>query len=201
MSSQPSVISNPNPAPTQSSIPSLTPRESHWWAWAIRGIVAIVFGLFALMWPGLTLASLVTVFGAYIVVDGIFAIIEAFKRRATDPRWWALLLEGLISILAGAGAVLLPGAAAIAFTTLLGVWAVFTGVLEIIQAIRYRNEIKGEGWLIAGGVLSVLFGITLLLWPVSGAITLVWLMGGYAIAFGIVMIIMAFRSRAHSVTA
>ena len=199
MSSQPSAIPNPNPTPTKPSLPSLTPRESHWWAWAFRGIIAIVFGVLALMWPGLTLTSLATVFGAYVFVDGIFAIIEAFKRRRTDPRWWALLLEGLISILAGAGAVLLPGVAAIAFTTLLGVWAIVTGVLQVIQAIRYRDEIKGEGWLIAGGVLSVLFGATLLVWPLSGAITLVWLLGGYAIAFGIVMIIMAFRSR--SVTA
>ncbi len=192
-----------------SSIPSMprvtvpkvrTPLESHWWVWALRGIAAIVFGILVFVWPGATISSLTLVFGVYAVMDGVLALFEAVKRRKTDARWWALLLEGLVSIVLGAGALIIPGLAAISFVYLLGFWAIVTGVFEIVQAIRARAEIQGEGWLIVGGLLSIAFGLTLTAWPVNGAITLVWLLGGYAIGFGIVMFVMAFRLRALSRT-
>lgn len=196
----------------QSSIPSMpraavpkahTPLESHWWVWALRGIAAIVFGILAFVWPGATISSLTLVFGVYAVMDGVLALFEAVKRRKTDARWWALLLEGLVSIVLGAGALIIPGLAAISFVYLLGFWAIVTGGFEIVQAIRARAEIQGEGWLIVGGLLSIAFGLTLIVWPVNGAITLVWLLGGYAVGFGIVMLFMAFRLRAagHTTTA
>ena len=182
-----------NPSSINSSLPaSKLIRESHWWTWAIRGLVAIVLGVFAFIQPGATLTSLALVFGAYAVVDGVFAIIEAFKRRTTDGRWWALLLEGLVSLVAGATAALLPGLAAFAFVYVLGFWAIFTGIFQVVQAIRARDEIEGEGWLIIGGLLSMALGVTLMVWPATGAITLVWVLSGYAIVFGIVMFIMAF---------
>jgi uncharacterized membrane protein HdeD (DUF308 family) len=181
--------------PSSSQLETMPMRESHWWTWAIRGLVAIVFGLLAFVSPGTTISSLVFVFGIYAILDGVFAFVEAMKRRKTDSRWWALLLESLVSLLLGAGAVLIPGLAAFAFVYMLGFWAIVTGLFEIVQAIRARDEIEGEGWLIIGGLLSVAFGVTLIVWPISGAITLVWLLGGYAIGFGIVMFIMAFNLR------
>ena len=170
-------------------------RASHWWSWAIRGLAALAFGVLTFVWPGATIASLILVFGFYAVMDGVFAFIEAIKRRHSDKRWWALLLESLAGLALGAIALLMPGLVAFSFVYLLGVWAIVTGVLEIVQAIRARHEIQGEGWLILGGVLSVLFGGTLVIWPDSGAIALIWLLGGYAIGFGLVMLIMAFNLR------
>lgn len=179
--------------PVSMNITSRTPlRESHWWTWAIRGLAAIGFGILAFMWPGTTIESLALVFGVYALVDGVFAIIEAFKRRKTDTRWSALLLEGLVSLIAGVIAVLSPLMAAFAFVYVLGFWAIFTGLFQIVQAIRARDEIEGEGWLIIGGLLSMALGVTLMVWPATGAITLVWVLSGYAIVFGIVMFIMAF---------
>ena len=187
-----STISNATADTTAAFAPL---RESHWWTWAIRGLIAIVFGVLAFIWPGATINSLIWVFGVYAVLDGGFALVEAIKRRKTDSRWWALLFEGIVSMALGAGALLIPGLAAFAFIYMLGLWAIVTGMFEMIQAIRARKEIEGEGWLIIGGLLSVAFGVTLIVWPVSGAMTLVWLLGGYAIGFGIVMLIMAFGLR------
>ena len=186
------TLPNSSPATTQGFIPL---RQSLWWTWALRGLIAIVFGVLAFIWPVATIGSLIFVVGIYAILDGVFAFIEAIKRRKTDSRWWALLLESLVSLLLGTGALLNPGLATVAFVYMLGFWAIVTGLLEIVQAVRARNETKGEGWLIVGGLLSVAFGVTLIMWPISGAITLVWLLGGYAIGFGFVMLIVAFKLR------
>ena len=187
-----STISNAPPSLKDVFIPL---RASHWWIWAFRGLVAIVFGVLTFVWPGASIESLVLIFGFYAIMDGIFAVVEAFKRAHTDKRWWALLLEGLAGVVLGAVAVMFPGSVAVAFVYVLGLWAIVTGVLEIIQAIRARHEIQGEGWLILGGVLSVVFGVVVALFPNVGAIALIWLLGGYAIGFGIIMLIMAYNLR------
>ena len=167
----------------------------NWWALLIRGIAAVLFGLAILfLWPGLVIQTLVWVFAVYAVVDGIFAIITGIQHR-THPNWWAVVLEGIISILAGIGAFLFPGLAVLTLLYIIAFWAVATGVLQIISAIQLRKEIDNEWMLILGGILSIIFGVLLVIFPESSIVTLLWLFGGLSIAWGIMLIILAFRVR------
>ncbi len=175
---------------------SMLPAETgHWWALALRGGVAILFGLAALLRPGIALEALILLFGAYALVDGVFSIVGVFQgtRRGT-PRW-ALLLEGIVGILAGLIAFILPGLTAFALLYLIAAWAIITGVSEIAMAIRLRQEIRGEWALILGGAISVLFGLILAVLPGVGILSLVWLIGVYAIAFGVLLLVTAFQVR------
>lgn len=167
----------------------------NWWGFALRGLIAILFGIVALVWPGITLTVLIYLFGAYVLVDGIFAIIAGVASRETNERWWALLLEGLAGIIFGLLTFFWPGVTALVLLYFIAAWAILTGIFEIITAIRLRREIRGEGWMILSGVLSILLGIVLFVYPGASAISLIWLIGAYAIVFGIVMIILAFRLR------
>ncbi|MEJ7814330.1 MAG: HdeD family acid-resistance protein [Rubrobacter sp.] len=173
------------------------PAESgHWWALALRGAIAILFGLAALLRPGIALEALILLFGAYALVDGVFSIVGVFGgTRSGTPRW-LLLIEGVASILAGLIAFFLPGLTAILLLYLIVAWAIVTGISEIVMAIRLRKEIAGEWALIVGGAFSVLFGVILaVVGPVVGLISLLWLIGFYAVAFGILMLITAFSVR------
>lgn len=165
----------------------------YWWAFALRGLAAIVFGVLAFIWPGITATVLVIMFGAYALWDGVFDLIAAF--RTEGDRRWAVLLEGIVGILAGLAAFFWPGVATFALLYVIAGWAVVTGILEIITAIRLREEIEGEWFLMLAGALSVLFGIALALWPAAGVVALTWMIAGYAILFGILLIILAFRLR------
>lgn len=167
----------------------------NWWMLALRGLIAILFGLATFVWPGITLFVLVLLFGAYAFVDGIFALVAAFSDRAGKQRWWVLLLEGLAGIAAGILTFLWPGMTAFVLLYLIAAWAVVTGVLEIAAAIRLRQEIEGEWLLALGGVASIIFGILLAIWPGTGALAVVWLIGSYALVFGVVMLLLAFRLR------
>jgi len=167
----------------------------HWWVLLLRGLAGIIFGVLAFIWPGITLTVLVLMFGAYAFVDGILAIIEGIRRHAQESNWWLLILEGIIGIAAGVVAFLWPGITALALLYLVAAWAVITGLFEILAAIRLRREIEGEWVLGLTGLLSVLLGIALAVWPSTGALALVWMIAVYAIAFGILMIILAFRVR------
>ena len=167
------------------------------WGWVVlRGVLAILFGLAAFFWPGITVTVLVLLFGAYAIVDGIFAII-AGVRRATEreARWWLLILEGLVGIAAGIIAFVWPGVTALALLYIIAAWAIVTGVLEILSAIRLRQEIEGEFWLALGGLLSLIFGILLLVQPAAGILAVIWLIGVYAIVFGIALLVVGFRLR------
>jgi uncharacterized membrane protein HdeD (DUF308 family) len=177
--------------------PQALPSETgHWWALAIRGAIAIIFGLAALLRPGIALEALILLFGAYALVDGVFAIVGVFGgTRGRTPRW-LLLIEGIAGILAGLIAFVLPGLTAFVLLYLIAAWAVVTGIFEIATAIRLRQEIRGEWALIIGGALSVLFGVILaVIGPVAGLLSLIWLIGIYALVFGILMLITAFQVR------
>ena len=168
----------------------------NWWILALRGLAAVVFGILAFIWPAVTVTILVLFFGAYALWDGIFALIGAF--RTEGDRRWPLVLEGLVGIAAGLFAFFWPGPAALALLYLIGAWAVITGVFEIIAAIRLRREIEGELLLLISGVLSLLFGVALFIWPAAGALAVIWMIASYAILFGILLIVLGFRLRARN---
>jgi uncharacterized membrane protein HdeD (DUF308 family) len=180
-------------AQSQSSLPSET---GHWWALALRGAIAILFGLAALLRPGIALEALIVLFGAFALVDGVFSIVGVFEgTRGGTPRW-LLLVEGVAGILASVIALVLPGLTAILLLYLIAAWAIVTGVSEIATAIRLRRQIRGEWALIVGGAFSVLFGLILaVVGPIVGLLSLIWLIGAYAVAFGILILITAFRVR------
>ncbi|WP_047866041.1 HdeD family acid-resistance protein [Rubrobacter aplysinae] len=168
-----------------------------WWALALRGAIALLFGLAALLRPDITLFALVVLFGAYMLVDGVFAIGGVFGGASRGRPRWLLLIEGVFGVLAGLVAFVLPGLAAVALLYLIAAWAIITGVIEIVLAIELRREIEGEWAMIAGGVVSVLFGIILAVLPGVGIVSLVWLVGIYAIIFGVLLLILGFRVRSR----
>ncbi|MFC5746127.1 HdeD family acid-resistance protein [Actinomadura rugatobispora] len=166
----------------------------HWWVLAVRGGFAVLFGLAALFWPGITVLALVILFGLYALVDGIIALVGAIRGGFGGSRTWAAVI-GVAGIVLGLVALIWPAITAFALLMLIAVWAVVVGVFEIISAVALRREIEGEWFYIAAGALSVLFGVLLFAWPVSGALALVWLIGAFAIVVGAIMIGAAFRLR------
>ena len=177
---------------------ALPVEAGHWWALALRGAIAILFGLAAFLRPGIALGALIVLFGAYALVDGVFSIVGVFGgTRAGTPRW-LLLVEGVAGILAGVIAFIFPVLTAVVFLYLIAAWAIVTGISEIATAIRLRREIQGEWALIVGGILSVIFGVLLaVVGPLAGILSLIWLIGVYAVAFGILLLIAALRVRAQ----
>jgi uncharacterized membrane protein HdeD (DUF308 family) len=165
----------------------------HWWLVALRGLAAIIFGLLAFIWPGITLSVLILFFGAYALVDGVVAIVVAVRSGGSNL--WVPLLEGIVGIAAGIVAFVWPGLTALALLFVIAGWAILTGVLEVIAAIRLRNVISNEWMLIIAGVLSVLFGALLVAQPGAGALAIVWLIGLYAVLFGITLLALSWRLR------
>lgn len=168
---------------------------NHWWVPLLRGIAAILFGLLALVWPGLTVYVLLVAFGVYAVIDGVMAIIISFRRRSFDENWWAWLVEGLLSLIIGVMAMAWPKTAALALIIWMAAWAIVAGVFRIVEAIRLRREIDGEWMLILSGLLSVLWGALMIYLPAAGLLSIAWLIGSFAIAIGVTMIVLAFRLR------
>jgi len=165
----------------------------NWWLMVLRGLCAVGLGLAALVRPNLTLVALVLLFGVYLLVDGLLAVIAGLTRSKGSRPWWLLLIEGLIGIGAGVVAVLSPGLTAIALLYLLAAWAILTGALEIVSAIRLRKDIESEGLLALSGILSITLGAVLVIWPQAGGLALVWLMGSYALAFGLLLVGLGLR--------
>jgi len=165
----------------------------HWWVVALRGLAAIVFGILASVWPSVTLAALVLLFGAYAIVDGALALYAAVRSRG--KHLWAPLLEGTVGIAAGLVAFLLPGLTTLALLFVIATWAILTGIMEVIYAVRLRQVIKREWSMIFSGLLSVIFGIFLVAQPGAGALAVVWLIGVYAVIFGVAMLALAWRLR------
>jgi uncharacterized membrane protein HdeD (DUF308 family) len=169
----------------------------NWWALLLRGIAAIVFGILAFAWPGITLWSLIIVFGAYALVDGVFAIIAAVTGGAPAPRWW-MALVGVIGILAGIVAFVNPLLTGVTLLMLIAAWAIVSGIFEIVGAIRLRKEIDNEWMLILHGVVSVLFGLFLFYSPGTGALAMIWVIGAYAIIGGVLLCFLAFQLKKHA---
>jgi uncharacterized membrane protein HdeD (DUF308 family) len=167
----------------------------NWWVFLIRGMAAVLFGVAVLVWPGMALTSLVLVWGAYAVVDGFFALVAGIQGRPEVTNRWLAVLEGVVSIAAGAIAFVWPGITAMTLLYVIAAWAIFTGVLEIIAAIQLRKEITDEFWLGLSGVLSVAFGLLLFIYPGAGMLSILWLLGIYSIVFGVATILLSFRLR------
>lgn len=168
----------------------------NWWAVALRGVCAILFGLIALLLPGVTITTLVLLFAAYMLVDGIFAIVAGVRAATHRERWWLLILEGVVDIAAGVIAVVAPIATVFAFVWLGAAWAVISGVMMIAAAIRLRAT-HGKWWLGFGGVVSMIWGILLFVAPIPGAVVMTWWLGAYALVFGAALLVLAFRLRGH----
>ena len=160
---------------------------------ALRGIFAIVFGIVAFVLPSVTFQVLVLFFGAFAFVDGIWAVAHGISQKGLF-----LFLEGLFGIAAGVVTFFWPGITAFALIYIIAAWAVITGALEIGTAIRLRKAIAGE-WLMAfSGILSIIFGVIVAVMPVVGALAVIWIIGAYAIVFGVLFMILAFRVRSHT---
>lgn len=177
-----------------------TPRildvvSANWWAWLIRGICAIIFGVLAFMWPVAAILAFGILFGAYALVDGVFAIVAAIRTAEQHGRWLPLLIEGLAGLLIAGFAFWDLRVVLLAMYLVIAAWAFVTGVFEIVAAIELRKHISNEIWLIVGGIASIVFSILLFLHPLLGAIVITWLVGAYAVLFGILMIAFAFRVR------
>ncbi len=173
------------------SFPQLIARN--WWLFLLRGLAALAFGVLSLLWPGLSLFTLILFFGAYALVDGAFALAAAIVGRgSTELRWWLVLL-GLLGIGIGIATFLWPGLTALTLLYFIAGWVVATGALQTIGAIELRKAIENEWWLILDGALSVLFGILLFIMPGAGALALIWLIALFAIAYGLLMIGFAFK--------
>jgi uncharacterized membrane protein HdeD (DUF308 family) len=189
-------------SPTSLATPSLLHSlTDHWWLFLIRGIAAIIFGILAFAWPGVTLVVLVLFFGAFALVDGIASLIAAITGRgATAPRWW-LAIIGLVGIAAGLLTFFWPAVTAVLLLYFIAGWAIAMGVFQIIGAIQLRKEIDNEWLLVLSGVVSVLFGILLLAVPGTGLLALIWLIAIDAIIFGVLVIGFGLRLRKHKTAA
>ncbi|MEA2663003.1 MAG: hypothetical protein QOH08_2575 [Chloroflexota bacterium] len=169
-------------------------RARDWWLLALRGVAAILFGIGAFIWPGLTIAVLVILFGAYALVDGILELYVAFRLRARRP-WGGHLIQGVAGVVAGLIALLLPTVAAISLILLIGAWAIVTGITEIFLTIQLRDRVRSEWLWVLTGLASIAFGLALLAFPVAGALALAWFIGAYALWIGVLLIALGMSLR------
>jgi uncharacterized membrane protein HdeD (DUF308 family) len=161
-----------------------------WWALAIRGLAGVLIGILAFAMPGITLAVLVALFAAWLLVDGIFALVAGLRSRS-----WLVALEGVLGVVVGIVAVALPGATALALLLLAAAWAVLTGAIEVAAAVMLRRLVTNELWLLFGGIVSIAFGVLLVLNPRAGLLVLTWFVGAYALVSGVILLALALRLR------
>jgi uncharacterized membrane protein HdeD (DUF308 family) len=167
----------------------------NWWSLVIRGVVAILLGLIAFVWPGITIGALVLLFGAYALIDGVTSIAGAMRASKAHERWGALVIEGLVGIAAGIVTFAWPAITAIALIYVIASWAIVTGIFELIAAVRLRKHITGEWLLALGGIASVVFGILIMMAPIAGAVVIAFWIGAYELVFGVVLLALGFRLR------
>ena len=166
-----------------------------WWVLAVRGGLAVLFGILAILVPGAALTALVTLFGIYALVDGVFALLTAARFTHTDERWSLLVIEGVVGVIVGIVSFAHPATTALLLAYLVAAWAILTGILEIAAAIRLRRVIAGEWALGALGIVSLFLGIGMLAAPRAGLAAIVWMIGAYALLFGFGMLSLAWRLR------
>lgn len=167
----------------------------NWWIVLLRGIAAIIFGLAAFVWPGLTLTVLVMLFGAFILVDGVLGTVDAIRYRKSLGNWWYWLLDGILGIVAGGVMLLMPGISAFVLLVFVAAWSVLGGALRIFAAIQLRKKIDGEWFLGLSGLLSIVFGVAIVALPHAGLVSIAWIIGFWAVAFGVVFILLSLRLR------
>ncbi|MBE7515272.1 MAG: HdeD family acid-resistance protein [Chloracidobacterium sp.] len=170
----------------------------NWWAFLLRGIIALIFGAVAIMAPSVAFISLVLVFGIFALVDGIFSIASAFASNAKSENWWWLMLEGLVGILIGFLTIFQTSVMGDAWLFLIAAWAIINGVFKVVAAVRLRKVIKGEVWMILSGLLSVAFGVLVAMNPASGAFAVGFIIGIYAFLFGIMLILLSMKLKRFS---
>ncbi|WP_143770580.1 HdeD family acid-resistance protein [Pseudonocardia dioxanivorans] len=167
-----------------------------WWLVLLRGILGILFGLILLFTPGTALLALVFVFGIYAVLDGITAVVAGIRHRSQDNHWGWHVVQGVISVAAGIVAFVWPGVTVLAILFVIAFWSIVNGIAQISESLAMRrNGSTTWGWMLAAGILSIVFGILLLVWPKIGLVSLLWIAGIYALVFGIVVVVWAFRLR------
>lgn len=169
--------------------------SENWLMVLIRGGAALIFGLLTWFYPFISILIMVMFFGIYALIDGVLGVVIAINGRRTHQDWWLILIWGMVSILAGIMTFFVPGITWLVLITFIAIWSLVSGILQIIAAIRLRKSIRGEGWMIVAGMLSVLVGIILFVNPVQGGIALTWVIGVYAALFGVMNIALAFRLR------
>ncbi len=169
--------------------------SKNWWLLLLRGALAIAFGVLALTRPGVTLAALMMFFGIYVLADGVLGVWTAITERKELDHWIVLLLWGLVGVAVGLMTFVAPGVTAVVLLFYIAIWAIATGVLQIVAAIRLRKEINGEWLLVLGGLISVAFGAMLISRPAAGALAVLWVIGMYAVIFGVIVVILAFKVR------
>jgi uncharacterized membrane protein HdeD (DUF308 family) len=169
--------------------------SKYWWVPLVRGILAILFGLMALAWPALTFTTLVLLFGAWALVSGVTLLAGALGGRVHGQDHWLMLIQGGLGVAVGLMTFFAPGITEVALLLYIAVWAMATGVIEIVSAVRLRHEIEGEGWMILNGLISVLFAFVLMASPASGAMALVTVIGFFALFAGALLVVLGVRLR------
>lgn len=175
--------------------------STRWWALSLRGTVYVAFGLVALLWPDLTFGVFLFLFGVFAIADGALSVLGAARTGRAGSPWMGLLFEGLISAATGVLVLVWPEMSGLVLLYVIGAWAVLTGVLEISAAVRLRREIEGEWILVVNGLLSIGFGILVYLWPAGGILAVVWLVGLYAIVFGVLLLLLSLVLRRYAAAA
>ena len=167
----------------------------YWGMTLLRGTISILLSLVIFTQPGIALVTLTLLFGTFVLADGVARVVSAVGGREENEHWWALLLAGLAGIAVGILTFFNPGITTLALLFYIAIWAIATGLLEMVTAIRLRKEIEGEYWLILAGLVSVAFGFFIMASPGQGAMSVLWLIGTYGFVFGLILIILAFRAR------
>ena len=170
----------------------ITSISEHWWILLLRGIIAVLFGLAIFAMPRLTLVLFILLFGAFALADGILLVVNSLMNKQTSGNWWLRLLQGIVAIIAGIAVFVWPGISALILLYVIAFNAIFGGTFQAISAFLFRRAIHGEVLLIAGGIISIIFGALLILYPLSGALALVKVIGIFETFYGILLMVMAF---------
>jgi uncharacterized membrane protein HdeD (DUF308 family) len=165
----------------------------NWWAIVLRGVCAVLFGVGAFVWPGITLAVLILLYGAYALIEGVLAVAWALVGRREGAFPWGILLAGLAGVVVGVVTFFYPGLTALALLYVIAAWAIVRGIFEIVAAIHLRKELENEWLLALSGLLSVVLGVFLFMAPGAGALAVLWWIGAFSIVFGVLTIILGFR--------